>query len=419
MKYTDKINQLLGTLTKYKLITKSTQQIIKPLINIETSNLYFLPKLHKAPTISGRPISSANGHPAENISIFLDVVLKEYAINQPLYLRDGPQLLESLNNMNSIPQHALLFSIDVINMYPSIPIQELINTIYEVTSNNLQPLNTSQFKLTPDAIRILLKTVLYTNYFTFNDTFYEQTHGVAMGTPCACTITDIFICKFVEKHFFNWTFLPRFYRQYRDDSFGIWLHGEETLKEYLIYLNTLHETIQFTLSFGKQIQYLDLNINITSWGTCNTETYYKPTDNFQYLDANSNHPQSTINNIPKSQLLRHIRNCSTSSALLAHTSILAHNLKKRTYPIKTINEKFKSMLHITRSNRLKIHKKSLNNRTPLIITFNSNTQNLQRLVRENMPTPLAENPPLLAFRIQKTLGNYLIKAKYKSCDQTN
>ena len=136
----------------------------------------------------------------------------------------------------------------------------------------------------------------------------------------------------------NGTFLPRFYRQYRDDSFGIWLHGEETLKEYLIYLNTLHETIQFTLSFGKQIQYLDLNINLTSWGTCNTETYYKPTDNFQYLDANSNHPQSTINNIPKSQLLRHIRNCSTPSALLAHTSNLAHNLKKRTYPIKTINE---------------------------------------------------------------------------------
>jgi hypothetical protein len=30
-----------------------------------------------------------------------------------------------------------------------------------------------------------------------------QTNGNAMGTACACVASDIFICNFAEKHFFN------------------------------------------------------------------------------------------------------------------------------------------------------------------------------------------------------------------------
>ena len=60
-----------------------------------------------------------------------------------------------------------------------------------------------------------------------------------MGTPCAGTISDIFMCDFEREHLFNWTYQPRFFNQYRDDSFGIWLHGESTLLQYLEHINTL------------------------------------------------------------------------------------------------------------------------------------------------------------------------------------
>ena len=139
----------------------------------------------------------------------------------------------------------------------------------------------------------LLKIVLYTNYFNFNNTIYKQIHGIAMGTACTCTISDIFICNFVKKHFFNWTYQPRYYKQYRDDSFGIWLH-KSTLSNYINHLNSIHPNLKFTLTFGKSIQYLDLNISLTTWGTLATETYYKPTDTFQYLDAESNHPPTVL-----------------------------------------------------------------------------------------------------------------------------
>ena len=411
--FTNKINLILNHLLNRNKISAKLKQIIKPSTEPKTPNLYFLPKIHKFPRISGRPICSANAHPAENISIFLDYTLKPYATMDPIYLKDGPQLLDSLQNISEIPPHALLFSIDVVNMYTNIPLPELTDVIQKIITNNPQILSQSKFPVKPDIIHILLKLVLYTNYFKFNDQLYHQVHGLAMGTPCACTISDLFICDFVKKHFFNWTYKPRLYKQYRDDSFGLWLHGENTLLQYLDHLNSLHPTIKFTLAFGKSIQFLDLSISLTSWGTISTETYYKPTDTFQYLEANSNHPPSVIKNIPKSQILRHIRNCSNPSSLLAHSSILAHNLIKRNYKKNLIKSKYISILNSKRSTVLQQQEKSRLKRTPLIITYNSNLPNLSKITTNNLPSQLLKTPPLLAYRIKPTLGKYIMRAKFR------
>jgi|688.fasta_scaffold45346_3 hypothetical protein len=410
--YSTKINQILTLLLKHKQINTKLHQLIKPNEKLKVPNLYFLPKLHKFPNLSGRPICSGNSHPAENISLYIDYILKPYATKDPLYLKDGPQLLEILHDIKNIPKYALLFSLDVINMYPSIPIQELLNTIQETISKEPQILKLNKYPTTPSTIITLLKTVLYTNFSHFNSTFYKQTHGVAMGTPCACTITDIFMCQYAHKNFFKWTYQPRLYKQYRDDSFGLWLHGETTLLQYLDYLNTLHPSIKFTLSFGKQVQFLDLTINLTEWGSIHTETFYKPTDTFQYLNANSCHPPSIIQNIPKSQFLRHIRNCSTISNFLKHASILSFNLRKRMYPIKLINNKLHSLTNKTRAKIIKTKNQQELKRTPLIITYNSNLPNLTEIIKNQLPPELKKNPPILSYRIKRTVGSYLIKAKF-------
>ena len=301
--YNQKILQILAILNTKKLINKKLHQLIKPNLKIKTPNLYFLPKLHKIPNISGRPICSGNNHPAENVSLYLDYILKPFVTRDPFYLKDGQQLLETLEDMNNIPHYALLFSLDVVNMYPSIPLDELLTTISKVLHAYPNLLKLNKYPSSPETILILLKTVLYTNFSQFNKTYYKQIYGIAMGTPCACTISDIFMCQFVRENLFNWKYKPRLYKQYRDDSFGVWLHGEATLLEYLSYLNTLHPSIKFTLSYGKKIQFLDLNIELTNWGSIETETFYKPTDTFQFLEAYSCHPPAIMKNIPKSQFI--------------------------------------------------------------------------------------------------------------------
>ncbi len=77
---------------KHKLINTKLHQLIKPNEKPKVPNLYFLPKLHKFPNYSGRPIGSGNSHPAENISLYKDYILIPYATKDPIYLKDGPQL---------------------------------------------------------------------------------------------------------------------------------------------------------------------------------------------------------------------------------------------------------------------------------------------------------------------------------------
>jgi hypothetical protein len=183
--YSTKINQILTLLLKHKLINTKLHSHIKPNEKLKVPNLYFLPKLHKFPNISGRPICSGNSHPAENISLYIDYILKPYATKDPLCLKDGPQLLEILHDIKNIPKYARLYSLDV-------------KTCTQGTiSKELQLLKLNKYPTTPSTIITLQKTVLYTNFSHFNSTFYKQTNGVAMGPSCACTITDILMCQYV------------------------------------------------------------------------------------------------------------------------------------------------------------------------------------------------------------------------------
>ena len=40
--------------------------------------------------------------------------------------------------------------------------------------------------------------------------------------------------------------------RYIDDIFFIWEHGEESLKEFINYINTFHPTIKFTADCSKE-----------------------------------------------------------------------------------------------------------------------------------------------------------------------
>jgi hypothetical protein len=387
-------------------------KILTPGTNVRTPYLYFLPKIHKTPNIPGRPIVSGNGHPAEAISTFIDFLLQPFSTKHPLYLQDTTSLLEELNGLYNIPNTALLFSIDVVNMYTNIPLTEMINEIILETEANPQKLRYKKFHITSKTLRTLLELVLLNNTFMFANTYYLQTHGVAMGTPCACTVSDIFICRLAAKHFFSWRQKPTIYKQYRDDSFGIWLHGEKELKNFVDYLNTIHPTIKFTYTFGKEIQYLDLVIRLTPFGTIETETFYKPTDTFQYLHFTSNHPAHCIRNIPKSQAIRHLRNCSRNYTYRSHLHLLSHNLLERGFPHRVVRRQLNTIKNIKRINYLSYKTKQRNRRTPLVLFYNKGMPSIQKTMHRTWKPHFFFEPPLVAFRTQQTLGQRIIRAKY-------
>ena len=68
-----------------------------------------------------------------------------------------------------------------------------------------------------------------------------------MDTTCAPSFANLFLDKFETKALKNSTYKPAHYFRYIDDIWFVRTHGEEKLLQFLEYMNSLHNTIKFTL----------------------------------------------------------------------------------------------------------------------------------------------------------------------------
>ena len=98
-----------------------------------------------------------------------------------------------------------------------------------------------------DYVRALFKHALTSTYFCFHGQFYEQTDGVAMGSPLSPVIANFFMEDFEKKAMEQAVLKPVCWFRYVDDTFVIWPHGQEKLTEFLNHLNRIHNKIQFTI----------------------------------------------------------------------------------------------------------------------------------------------------------------------------
>ena len=88
------------------------------------SRFYMLPKIHKNQTPTpGRPVVSACNCPTEQVSAFLDDILKSLVTKLPSYLKDTNHLLNVFGNFPPCEpsQTRLLFKCDVKSLYTVIP----------------------------------------------------------------------------------------------------------------------------------------------------------------------------------------------------------------------------------------------------------------------------------------------------------
>ena len=76
----------------------------------------------------------------------------------------------------------------------------------------------------------------------------DQIDGVAMGSPLGPVLANIFMCHFEEKWVFNASVRPSFWYRYVDDTFTMF-DSKDTANEFLRYLNSRHNSIEFTIEF--------------------------------------------------------------------------------------------------------------------------------------------------------------------------
>ena len=120
---------------------------------------------------------------------------------------------------------------------------------------------------------------------------YEQTNGVAMGSPLSPIVANIFMESFETLALNSYTLKPKVWKIFVDDTNVIWTHGNDELNKFIQHLNNQSDAIQFTLEMEEKgsIPFLDVRIKKGPDATLSRQVYRKPTHIEQYLHADSHH----------------------------------------------------------------------------------------------------------------------------------
>jgi hypothetical protein len=79
-----------------------------------------------------------------------------------------------------------------------------------------------------------------------SELFYSQKYGVTMGSPLSPLIANFFMEDYGKAALELAPLKPRCWFRYIDNTFIIWQHGPDRLKDFLHHLNSIHQSIQFT-----------------------------------------------------------------------------------------------------------------------------------------------------------------------------
>ena len=166
-------------------VDKNIVQAILPQCS-RTAEFYGLPKNHK-PTVPLRPIVSACGDPVDKLTWLLERVINQLLPFVPAHLTSTDDYIKRLSQKfpEKLPDGAILFSVDVTNIYGNIPVDEAIEAT--VTLLDMHKDSICMFDLTLADIRALLTHCLNNNFLKFGDyrRYYRQTKGIAMGSRVA------------------------------------------------------------------------------------------------------------------------------------------------------------------------------------------------------------------------------------------
>ncbi|XP_075443504.1 uncharacterized protein LOC142487664 [Ascaphus truei] len=299
-------------------------------------------------------------------------------------------------------------------------------------------LDSSDISVTQGVFLLESITFLLThNYFMFDSRFYLQLLGTAMGTSFAPSYANLFM-GFWEAQFIyhiNNTFRTNiiFFKRFIDDLIMIWEGDEVSLLTFINTLNQNNLNINFTFEHNiHHINYLDLLLYIDNDMTIQTEIFRKANSRNTLLRANSSHPRSLLNSIPKAQFIRLKRLCSSNDTFIKQSGEMAARFKARGYTEEIINTAFEyadsmdrtkllnkniNKMRHTRSNT------SIHDGCPIFVTtYSKQSKSIRDIINKHWATisldrdisDITKNRPRFSYRKAKTLGTLLSPSLFDS-----
>jgi hypothetical protein len=211
--------------------------------------------------------------------------------------KNSIEIIQDLKEIH-LPNNAVIFSADAESMYTNI-----INIDTDLALDTLKDfltINSAHIPMNfPTSLFLrVMEIVMKNNIFSFQEIFWIQLSGTAMGTPVACSYATI-----TYGHYKNMSILPTFtdnllyYKRYIDDIFVVWAPPvTNKMETWTTFKNTLNQwgSLEWIVEEPLQsLNFLDLTLHISN-SKILTKTYQKSMNLYLYIPSNSAHPPSCL-----------------------------------------------------------------------------------------------------------------------------
>ena len=331
----EKVGDIMHELGYKKFLTPAQIQFLKPKENANPRTFYILPKIHKEmkkwPIENirppGRPIVSDIESDSYRYSELIDDILRPLSNMHPSFIKDTGHFLDQLRD-KTFKDDAILCTFDIESLYTNIQPEKGLQALEKV----YQRAGYSQYGFAE--IKSLLELSLSNNDFQFNNEWYLQVSGTAMGKKYAPNYANIFLANWEFEIFEKAQYKPAYYSRFLDDAFFVWEHSEKHLHEFLNLVNSHDPSIKITTNTSRlSADFLDVTIfkgnRFHHHNILDSKIHFKETDTHELLDNRSFHPKHTFRGIIKSQLIRFLRICNNMEDFHDATSQLFRALSER------------------------------------------------------------------------------------------
>lgn len=413
------VKNIIDRLKQKKFINAKQRQYLKGNLQPRERRFYILPKIHKEPqkwTIPfelppGRPIVSDCGSETYFTAEYLDYFLNPLSVKHPAYVRDTYHFMEIIKELQIPSDFFFFFSMDVDNLYTNIPIAAGIACVKKIFEKYPDP------KRPDEELLELLDINLTRNDFVFNEQFYLQVKGTAMGKKFAPAYANIFMANWEAEVFSKLRKKPACYLRYLDDIWGIWEGSEREFEDFVGILNSHDSSITLKTVLDKQsIDFLDTTVfkgpNFVTDAKLDIKVFFKSTDTHALLHKHSFHPMHTFKGIVKSQILRFKRICTRESNFWDAVGTLFKALGNRGYHRQFLRHSLRTFQECKERNG--------GSSIPLVTNFSSMSRIFNRTFKSNFerilgPAGIIPNSRVIsAYRRNKNLMDILVQAKLPS-----
>ena len=276
-----------------------------------------------------RSIVSSIGTFNYNLARFLRDLLSPLVPNDYSW-KDTFSFVSQIKNANLSKK--ILVSYDVTSLFTNIPLQETIDIAINLIFNHNPNLN-----ITRKELKKLFLFATSQTHFIFNSKFYNQIDGVAMGSPLAPVLANIFM-GFHESKWLNEYNLnkPKFCLRYVDDILAAFDNEQDSLN----FLNNRHPNIKFTIEkqINHSIAFLDVFISGINNQNLTLQTYHKSTYTGLLLNLKSFTSFSYKISLIKCLIDRSLKICNNWNSFHNDIANIKSNYIKNAYPLFLIDK---------------------------------------------------------------------------------